>query len=113
MKRCLFSILLLAFMVIPLVSFGANSCETITVADTAIGFPALSIKHGSFEAKEVFCVLDTAQIRFWYSGATPTTTVGMPLEDGQTLILNDHNDIVKFLAVRTTGTSGTLSCCFK
>jgi hypothetical protein len=43
-------------------------------------------------------------------GTTPTTDVGLLLSSGQTLTLDLHNQIVKFQAIRTGGTSGTLRC---
>lgn len=61
---------------------------------------------------EVFCTLETAQIRYTLDGTAPTTTVGHLLEIGDTLTIQGRDNIVNFRAIRTGGTSGTLMITF-
>ena len=57
----------------------------------------------------VFIVNETAQIRFTTDCSTsPSTTVGTPLEMGQTLILSQH-DAKCFNAVKTGSTSAKIN----
>ncbi len=83
--------------------------ETLTVADTAIGFTAVT--YG--KARSAFLTLATAQIRFFYDGTTPTSTVGHLLEIGQTFQLIDEDEVRNFRGIRTGGTSGVLTATFK
>jgi len=93
--------------------------ETITIDSTAggKGFTAANYKTaaGRGPCKEVFCVLETAQIRFQLDGASTVTatTNGALLEAGQTLTLQNYSDIANFRAIRTGGTSGVLQCFYK
>jgi len=111
MKKILL-VLLFSFLMVP-TAFCADNCETITVADTAIGFTASKITKPNIEVSFAFCVLAGAQIRFWIDGTSPTTTVGQLLEIGQTLTLDKRGDVINFKAIRTGATSGTLSVCYK
>lgn len=110
MKKYLLSMVMLLIMAT--VCFAADNCETITVADTAIGFTATLISQSGFQANYADCRLDTAQIRFWTNGTDPTTLLGVVLESGDRLYLDKRGDIIRFKAIRTGGTSGVLSCCY-
>jgi hypothetical protein len=86
--------------------------EQITVAGTAIGFTAARITPaGLNQATVAICRVRTAQISFTYDGTVPTSTVGTLLEVGDTLRLDGHDTLVRFLAIRT-GASGQLDCTF-
>ena len=61
---------------------------------------------------EVFCTLETAQIRYTLDGTAPTTTVGHLLEIGDTLTIQGRDNIVRFRAIRTGSTSGTIMATF-
>lgn len=106
------TILVIMFLLIPIVSFAADNCETITVAATAIGFTSGNISRGNFEAREALCINQSGQIRYWTDGTDPTSTTGIVLEIGQALYLDKRGDITKFKAIRTGSTSGVLSCCY-
>ncbi len=79
--------------------------EHITVSSTAIGFTAAKIpanvqlatvKLGALK------VAGTANDRVIYdASATPTTSVGTPLEVGETILVWGHEDIrrIKFLRI--------------
>lgn len=115
MRRLLFALLALTLTSAPL---GAQDpyfgYEQITVAATAIGFTAAKINTGAGhpQATRAYCRLETAEIRFRTDGGTPTTTVGTLLEPGDTLEVNDAIQLPQFLAIRTGGTSGSLSCTY-
>lgn len=87
--------------------------ETVTVDNTVggVGFTVSKALKCDPEGS-VSAVLETAEIRFTCDGTAPTTTVGIPLEPGQTLTLKGVADILGFRAIRTTGTSGKLNCQF-
>ncbi len=83
--------------------------ETITVADTAVGLTSATYKPSEkFFAVKAILTLETAQIRFRIDGTAPTSTEGHLLEVGEILTLESYDEISKFKAIRTGGTSGTL-----
>ena len=84
--------------------------EAITVSNTTggIGVTSTLIRptSGVFKGQtcqEVFCTLETAQIRWTVDGTAPTSSVGHLLNVGQTLTLQNGSDIVNFRAIRTVG----------
>jgi hypothetical protein len=81
--------------------------EKLTVADSV---KTMTSNTYTSVATKAICTLEDASIRFTLDGTTPTTDVGLLLSSGQTLTLDLHNQIVKFQAIRTGGTSGTLRC---
>lgn len=90
--------------------------EALSV-DTAIGFTSTKIlpTSGDFlgqPCQEVFCTLETDQIRFTLDGTTPTSLIGHLLEAGQNLTLKNPSDIKNFKAIKVT-TTASLKCTFK
>jgi hypothetical protein len=88
----------------------------VTVDNTAGGvpFPSSHIgDSGHMRPTQAFCFLESGDIRWTIDGTAPTTSVGnlavaesaLPAISGTTLLSN-------FRAIRTGGTSGTLSCSF-
>lgn len=95
--------------------YRAHVHGTLTVADAAGGVGVIDAASATPTASEVAMSsyaelgpLETAQIRYRLDGTAPTTTVGHLLEIGERLILEDHDEVKRFLAIRTGGTSGTL-----
>lgn len=91
------------------------SFEQITVANTAIGFTTTKITPnpgGGSQAILATCRNETAEIRYTIDGTTPTTTVGTPIEALEVFYVSGHDSLVRFLAIRTTGTSATLDCTY-
>lgn len=87
--------------------------EQITVANSAIGFTAAKIDPPGEKQKQVaVCRLRLAEISYTWDGTTPTASVGMLLEVGDTLTLYDHTRLAFFRAIRTTGVSGQLDCTY-
>lgn len=89
--------------------------ETITVADTAIGFTASEVTPTTGDAvgkvaQVAECRLALGQIRFRMDGTNPTAAIGTLLEIGETLTIRGENNIRNFRGFRTGTTSGSLSC---
>ena len=93
--------------------------ETITIDNTAggKGFTATNYNTaaGRGPCKEVFCVLETAQVRFQLDGASTVTatTNGASLDPGQTITIQNIQEMYNFRAIRTGSTSGKLHCFYK
>lgn len=84
--------------------------ETITVANTAIGFTAATIDPpGYTQMKTCRGRLETAEIRFRTDGVAPTSSVGTPLEPLEILTLPTHEDMQNLLMIRTGSTSGVIT----
>jgi len=91
--------------------------ETITVADTAIGFTAAKLKPttGDFEgmkAVEAFFTVETAQARFRCDGTDPTSTVGHLLSSGDNVTIIGKNNVDKFKAIRVSA-SATIQVSYR
>jgi len=86
--------------------FISGTSEKITVSNVPIGFTATKISPGEdFIGKTCvssFFVLEDNDIRFTLDGVVPTSTVGIILKKGQSLMLNNHDDIIRFRAIRIT-----------
>lgn len=91
--------------------------EAITVSNTAIGFTGGKIKptsgnYANMECKEVFCTLETDDIRFTIDGTTPTSSIGHLLKSGESLTIDNVTDIKGFRAIRVT-TDASLKVTYK
>jgi hypothetical protein len=114
MKRLLVASLLVATLTaLALAQSGAKK-EKITIADTAIGFTAATLVTDD-QVQASFCmgVLEGAQVRFYVTGDTPTSTTGTPLEVGSVLTISGYTNLKQFKAIRTGTVSGTIEMqCF-
>lgn len=112
-KLCLGLALLLA-LTVPLSAWSYVGFEQITVAATSIGFTTSRIdnQNGHPQATIAVCRLETAEVRYRMDGVAPTSTVGTLLEIGDYLTLQGPDLLQSFRAIRTGGTSGTLSCSY-
>lgn len=82
--------------------------ESITVADSAVGFTAATVD----DAKYAFITVETAAVRFRTDGTNPTATEGHELEPGDQLLLETSKEVLNFKAIRRDGTSATIRCSF-
>jgi hypothetical protein len=82
--------------------------ESLSVAGTAVGFTAAT--RGG--ANNAFVVVEGGSVRFWADGTTPTATVGAVLNHGDTLELDDGEQVTQFLAISKDGATVTLRCQF-
>jgi hypothetical protein len=112
MRRVLLIGLLVVVPVLVAAQQAYLAFEQITVAGTAIGFTAATVNGSDAQATVAMCRLRTAEISYRFDGGTPTSSVGTLLEVGDTLTLTGHDVLLKFLAIRTTGTSGQLDCTY-
>lgn len=83
----------------------------VTVAGTAIGLldtitEAAIRKFGANVKATV--VVETAQVRYRADGTDPTASVGTPADPDDVIELESADEIVKFRAIRTGGTSAAL-----
>lgn len=86
--------------------------EQITVDNTAGGKPLTAATYTT-DAKVAFITAETAQMRYRFDGvAAVTTSAGHLLEVGQSIVLSNYSQIVKFRAIRTGGTSGVISVTY-
>jgi hypothetical protein len=112
------TILVIMLLCLPVLAFAAYDFETLTIDNTAAGVPFTASKvikssAATTSAVKATCTLETAQIRFRIDGTAPTTTVGHPLEIGESFELIGNENIAKFKGIRTGGTSGVLQCSYE
>lgn len=106
-------VLIISVLIFVVLAMHANAAqdEIITVADTAVGFTAANITSAGSATKAV-CTLETAAIRFYSTGSTPTATTGHLLNVGETVTITGVWPIKNFKAIRTGATSGILTCSY-
>ena len=83
--------------------------ESITFADTAVGFTATTIRP-SGEPVMTSCrgKLETGSIRFRFDGTAPTASVGALVDIGDEVEVKGLAYLSRFQGIRTTATSGTI-----
>ena len=77
--------------------------ESLTVPDTAVNFA--SRPEGSTAA---LVTVESADIRFWLDGTTPTASVGHVAASGDQIILDSPEEVRLFEAIRKGDDSATL-----
>lgn len=82
--------------------------ETVTVAGTAIGLTTATSAH----ARNAMLTVESASIRFRVDGGAPTASVGHLAGKGDVIILESAGEIAAFRAIRTNGTSASLSVSY-
>ena len=87
--------------------------EDLTV-DATVGGVRLTLSYilTTPPAKAATLTVETAQIRWTCDGTTPTTTVGNPMDAGDSIVISGAQNIKQFRAIRTGGTSGSLNVTF-
>ena len=73
----------------------SNSSVPLTVATAA-------------NSDRAFITCETAAVRFWLDGSTPTSSEGHILEPGDVLLLDSRAQIAAFRAYRKDSTDATL-----
>ena len=103
------SVMVILFMFVSLAWAGAYNYESITVADTAIGFTDSAINRGDgIRPYRAVFVVETAQLRFRVDGTAPTSSEGTLAEVGDIVTITGEHDVEAFKAIRTTGTSAVI-----
>ncbi len=100
----------------------AFDTQKLTVDSTAggVGFTSSIINPSCTScdpslnrASAAACTLETAEIRIsTVTADAPTTTTGMLIPAGSSIVIYGYADISTFKAIRTGGTSGVLNCTF-
>ena len=103
--------LVLLLVSAPAFAWSYLAFEQITVGATAIGFTtAIITPTGKPQATSASCRLRTAEVSYTIDGVTtPTATVGTLMAVNDILVLDGHDVLVNFRAIRT-GSSGQLDC---
>lgn len=89
--------------------------ESITVAGTAIGFTAATIAPvgAAYRARLATFVVECSAsspcpIRVLTTGSNPTSTVGLKLNEGDSIAVYGYDDISNFKAIRTGANSAII-----
>ena len=85
--------------------------ETITIADTAIGFTASKL-NSTPKPKRAFLTFESAPCRYRMDGTDPTASVGHNVVPTQTLLLEGYSQLNNFKAIRTGATSANISVTY-
>mgnify|MGYP001565455341 CR=1 FL=1 len=83
---------------------GFFAFEALSVTNTSVALTAATYL-GATHA-HIYC--DIAAVRVRFDGTAPTTTVGLAVEVGDELYLDELYEISNFRAIREGGTSATL-----
>lgn len=111
------SLLCAAVMVHAQTLYVASEQLTVDSTSGGVGFTASKITPvgtNVTQATKAVCRLETAEIRFSISlnDQTVTSSVGTLLEVNDTIVIMGHDNLVRFRAIRTTGSSGVLDCTY-
>jgi len=96
------------------VAQSAAKKETITIAGTAVGFTASTLTtDDGVQASYCQGRLETAQVRYYLTGDTPTSALGTLLEVGDFITIPGITNLRQFKAIRTGTVSGSIQFqCF-
>ena len=93
--------------------------EQLTIDATAGGIPFTSamilpnVNGSPLQAQTAMCRTRTAEISYRIDGrGAVTASVGTLLEVGDILRVDGYDNLVRFRAIRTTGSSGQLDCTY-
>ena len=103
---------LIAWLAVVVAAQDRVTFEALTVDDTTGGVRiAITTIRPTGAPPQLECVgrLETAQIRYRYDGTAPSTTVGTLWELGEEKVITGPAYLEAFRAIRTGGSSGTLS----
>lgn len=92
--------------------YDAFDYEDITVSTTSIGLTLAKYNIDSVKpsVQRVVCYNDLQPIRFRLDGTAPTASVGIQMNDKDTIIIEGYTNIADFRAIRQGGTDSTLRC---
>lgn len=117
MKRGLLIIAVFGLLIARPQAVSYNNFEQITVDATAGGVPFTAglilpnVNGSPQQATIAVCRVRTAEISYRTDGrGAVTASVGTLLEVGDTIRVDGYDSLVRFRAIRTTGSSGQLDC---
>lgn len=85
----------------------ASSAESITVADTAAGLSTVPAT-----AQGALVTIETANVRYWLDGSTPTSSAGHLAPAGTRVELRTRQQVLSFKAIRADSTSAKLQVTY-
>ena len=93
----------------------AFAFETITVAASAIGLTAATLEGAGSgpPALRAILTVENAQMRFRYDGTVPTSAEGHIAEAGDAITIEGAEDLRKWRAIRTGGSSAILKVSYE
>ena len=94
--------------------------ETLSVGTTAVGFTATTYAPGGVAALlsnlntalMATVLVETAPIRVWTDGVSPTSTVGVLYPIGSSFSVYGTYDVMQFLAISQSGATASLDVQF-
>jgi len=87
--------------------------ESLTVADSVQVLSEKFYEQGNIKFNKALITVETAALRFLITGTPPSTTLGHLASAGDTIELESHDEIKKFKAIRTTGTSAVIMVTYR
>jgi len=93
----------------------AFASETKTISSTAAGLTAATYAPGTGgpQVRRALITVDSAPIRWWADGSTPTTTTGHLSNIGDVINLAGPNDIRNFRAIRAGATDAKVQVSYE
>jgi hypothetical protein len=89
----------------------ATKARKGAVAGTAVGLTAVGIGFTDNElagVDAVYITVETASLRYWVSGDTPTSSEGHLIADGGNFTVVGRENVLNLLMIRTGGTSADI-----
>jgi len=88
--------------------------EELTISSTAVSLTSSVFRPaGQTPASKAFITVETAPIRYWYDGSTPTATSGHRAEAGAVIELEPLDDIEHFKAIAETATDALIKVTYE
>ena len=86
--------------------------QTLTVSTTVVGFNSEIFKAGLEKAQRATITVETAGIRYRVDGGEPSSIVGLLVNNGDIITLDNFNEINLFKAIRSGAADATLNVDF-
>ena len=113
MTRGIGLVLVVVALIVPTIGDAQTNLvtfETVTFADSSIGFTATTIRPTGQPFMTVCSgKLETAQIRVRYDGTAPSSTVGLLVDVGDVVTIRGLAYLTRFRGIRTGGTFGVVN----
>ncbi len=109
--RRVFSLLLalLACCAAPAAAQTAPTFEQVTVSTTSVGLSATTLRVGGKDANRCLLAVETAGVRFRVDGGTPTSSVGIPLSSGSSIVISNNADLRRLRLIRSGGSNAAVT----
>lgn len=91
-----------------------NAYESLTISDTAV--PLTSTVYaatGQAHARHATIAVEDEPLRFRIDGTAPTSSEGIPVDDGDVIELNSLSEIKNFQAIRQGSSDATIRVAYR